>query len=420
MAFKGSSRVFKRDRDGEASFGRKPSWQIVLGVAVTAASFATACGGSKSAPATIGSSSTTGSPAKQGTTLPTRFSLVDGTPSETIYAVDVYGAAASGGAAVLAGYVAQEGHVYGRVEESGSHEAAIWRTENGTSWTRVAKSALASSGEIHDVIVSHGAFIAVGTARRGGRDMTAVWRSTHRGSDWTLVNAPDLNSPGAILSVAASGKRLVASGLRGDSYHAATWISTDGGSSWHLAPNLPGGAAYAVAAVEHGFVAGGPADDRSAAFWVSPDGRTWKRSSALERASTDYVESIAAHGNTLVAVGLDSAWVSSDGGTTWRTTKPPATTARPAAVFLCVRAVGGGFVIAGHVQSSTSDGFRTNERDSPMAWTSLDGVSWRSIELPSKTDQEGGQAVLDFRHSIYVGGVRSSRSSQPLVVWRAK
>lgn len=225
---------------------------------------------------------------------------------------------------------------------------------------------------------------AGGTFAFGYADGAALWHSTD-GVEWARITH-DFGSGAAITDLSASGFGMVAVGIdwSGDRPVAAAWTSV-GGVEWvrvpHDADVFAGATARinAVTSGSFGLVAVGQACEADPgpcpgrpAFWLSPDGSSWRRVLLDDVGS---VLDVTIGGPGLVAVGTvgdgaqDAAvWVSSDAlswtriesdgfggeGNQWM--------ARVAALPTIVVAVGGEWTEA------------TGPRS--MVWNSVDGMAW--------------------------------------------
>ena len=169
--------------------------------------------------------------------------------------------------------------------------------------------------------------IAAGT--RGDTD-AAIWRSDD-GSHWARVAARDLGGRGnqGIDDLQTLGDLLVAGGFddaHGAGKDAAVWVSRDGTRWTENTRGALGGPGdqvisrvYPTASTSAGLpqlVAGGfevVGGDRNAALWYSDDGRTWTRETRsadpLGGPGAQEIESILAVGHAfpLVAVGADGS-----------------------------------------------------------------------------------------------------------------
>jgi class 3 adenylate cyclase len=237
-------------------------------------------------------------------------------------------------------------------------------------------------------------FVAVGQDDASGSPDAAVWTSGN-GSTWTR-QAPDaLTEPGGqgMLGVAAGGPGFVGVGFRGNggTLDAAVWTSKDG-REWTAVEGDPGlegprnEVMNRVAQTEVGLVAvgyQGLGGDRDAAAWVSDDGFAWHQAEVPEQQrdqGTQEMRGIAARGNNLVAVGEDglsgnydaAAWFSKDGTRWQRRPQPPDVFGGPGEqIMTSLVASGSGFVAVGW---STV----TSDLDAQV-WTSEDGMEWSRL-----------------------------------------
>jgi hypothetical protein len=134
---------------------------------------------------------------------------------------------------------------------------AIWTSKDGLSWT-----------------------LAAGQAKGpGGRPQAVIWTSRD-GVTWKRITAAQagLASAQSISYAASAGQDTVISGTLG-SAAAATWLSTDGGSTWtpvtvpadHGAGNTISG----LASDGSGLIAVRPGKADGGIAYFSPNGLTW-------------------------------------------------------------------------------------------------------------------------------------------------
>ena len=214
----------------------------------------------------------------------------------------------------------------GHDNSTGSMDAAVWTSEDGTTWKRQTSSFFGGRG--HDDMVGMAAFgeelvvVGFGTTEAGERD-AAVW--VESGGLWSRIEDGSLGGEGdqQMTAVLAAGPGLVAVGFddsRGDQ-DAAVWTSTDG-RDWERAPTAaifdrPGAQTmYTLVQVGSALVAGGssdtPAGDTDGAIWLSADGTSWTRlapasaaAAALGGLGRQRINSLVVFGRRLLAVGSE-------------------------------------------------------------------------------------------------------------------
>jgi hypothetical protein len=177
-----------------------------------------------------------------------------------------------------------------------AQEAAVYLSEDGTTWRKVTNPE-DMLGQLIDVVATDDGVFAVGGVVT--TDAAAVWHSTD-GETWERVGA---DFPNAFLwSIAEGGPGLVAVGWRRTPEPTVSvWVSADAGVTWKLAPH-PEGSAIAEAtdvavlpdgslamvgslfdgawprtltATPMGLVAAGSAGEMLGGAWVSTDGLAW-------------------------------------------------------------------------------------------------------------------------------------------------
>lgn len=320
-------------------------------------------------------------------------------PSSTVVGRDwtLTGPLPESAGAVLAGIASSSDVVVvvGLLKTGNATNAAVWESQDGTTWTRDPDAAGFENHGLLAVALGSGRFVALGaTCGSVECEGQAYWTSTD-GISWSfagdvggvccLMNAIAAGGPGFVavgadqstgfpqtpadgaVSLSSSGKRwrviqgepafkavtfgsvvaggpgLVASGFNGK---PGVWTSTDGQSWEESASDFGTGEIQAVAAGGPGFVAVGR-DGQSAMSWTSTDGVTWARASTT--LGPGVMHSIIAIGGRVVAGGnaggAAAVW-SSDDGMHWIEDTGPAASAadinRMAAFGTALIAIGSG------------------------------------------------------------------------------
>jgi len=274
-------------------------------------------------------------------------------------------AVVAGGPGLIAGgHVGPVDDVWdGSAAEDGT--AAIWVSEDGTTWDRVPQDELSFSGSgaiIYDIMIGGPGYVAVGATFEGGTG-AAVWLSED-GYSWTRVESPSFaESP--MYAVAAGGPGIVAIG------DSAIWFSSDG-LEWQPAAQ-PYGSLNAVTYSNLGFVAVGHKCGRMYASevdvgegvltacyphaWISADGLNWER--------VDLVTNIGEWPGSRASDG----WVGS--------------------FALAVIDLGDRVLIAGKSADTPPEYVDMH----PTFWTSTDGTEWNARILEAKA--VGGMSKPD-------------------------
>ena len=197
-----------------------------------------------------------------------------------------------------------------------SEEAAVYLSEDGTSWRKV-ETAEQMTGQMIDLVATDDGLFAVGGVP--GADSAGIWRSTD-GEAWERVGG-DIEHA-FLWSIAEGGPGLVAVGWRRDPEpSAAVWTSIDG-SEWTLAPDPEGYELYEgtdVVDLDGTLVmVGSSLASQEGRFWTSTDGLEWTIADApgLE---TAYPRTLVETPSGVIAVGggedmAGTAWISTDGG----------------------------------------------------------------------------------------------------------
>ncbi len=212
--------------------------------------------------------------------------------------------------------------------------AAVWASTDGESWLRVAHDEGVFGGpgdqRMEAVMAPAGAegWVAVGSDTGTGSQDAAVWRSPD-GLTWSRVRDDDaLAGPGdqRLADVATGPAGLVAVGVDGET--ASAWTSGDA-LTWSRTGIGPGRASGLAAGSGGGLVAVGSAvgEGLDAAVWRSADGLEWSRVGAddLGGPLDQELTAVSVGEELSVAVGRTSrgggddaaASASGDGGATW-------------------------------------------------------------------------------------------------------
>ena len=275
----------------------------------------------------------------------------------------------------------------------------------------------AAASQLFGIAPAGDGFVAVGVQQPPAE---AILLRSHDGVRWEPDAAWTPAEGTAAIAVASDGSRtvVVGSGHAG----AAAWAGSDG--TWTAADpaglgGSPGATAMtAVVAHDGGFVGVGYRDDpanaaASAAVWRSTDGLSWRADAASPAFAGGRMWSVAARGDTLVAVGTDgdptygpaAAWVSTDG--TWRR----AEVASPDGVMRAVTSTADGFVAVGY--ATTDDGARV--------WRSADGTTWSPVDDQASLDNHSSPirmlSVAADERGLVAGGWRADAANGSSAAW---
>ena len=206
-------------------------------------------------------------------------------------------------------------------------DAAVWTSPDGITWSRVPHDEAVFGGTKDEAMLSVVAggpgLVSVGSFGKGGDHDAIVWTSTD-GLTWSLVAHDEAVFGGESMQVmhrvVAGGPGLLVFGLNGpfDAGSAVVWFSTDG-TTWTRVPHhddvfggrgaqtIVGGVAAGPGIVAVGW--DGPFDARDAAAWASTDGISWARlphdDEALGGLRDQQMLDVVAAGPGLVAVGFE-------------------------------------------------------------------------------------------------------------------
>jgi len=301
---------------------------------------------------------------------------------------------------------------------SGGGDAAVWTSPDGISWSRVPHDEAVFGGgdfqEMVSVTVGGPGLVAVGMGR--GFHDAAVWTSPD-GISWSRVlDKEDIFSGGGeqwMRSVTAGGPGLVAVGvdILDNEFDAAVWTSPDG-ISWSRVPHDEAVFGGEGDQAMSGVVAGGPGlvavgsdlsgGDDDAAVWTSPDGISWTRvphdEAVFGGEGDQWMRRLTAGGPGLVAVGADfsaaAVWTSSDGISWSRVPHDDAVFGGEGNQVMLSVTVGGSGLVAVGLERSGGDAVAA-------VWTSPDGISWSRV--PHDESVFGGESNLEM-FSVTVGG----------------
>lgn len=207
----------------------------------------------------------------------------------------------------------------------------VWRTDNGTEWSKVA-SAPWPSRAYHAFMELKGCLYVM-----GGQSVSFVkpfyndvWRSCDDGKTWqSLGNAPWRARAGVAFTT-HKGRMYIAGGCYGSSIgkgrkflsdvwssaDGITWVETTSNASWspRSGPRLVSfNDTLLIVAGERGFTP----DVQLRDVWQSSDGKRWKLLTAEPGWSARSGHGVVVHGNELLVIAgwpyLHDMWSSADG-----------------------------------------------------------------------------------------------------------
>jgi hypothetical protein len=302
--------------------------------------------------------------------------------------------------------------------------AAAWYSDDGLTWTRVSDFAADEFSVAAAVAAGERGLATVGAADTDA----SVWTSAD-GRTWQRLTLPAFHAETQIRMTAVTSWRggFVAAGYTGSlvgPIRAAFWISADG-RDWRrvaderafadsrvagLATTAEGAALVAVGA------AGDAKTATGAVAWRSTDGDTWERAPDAATLRGAVMHSVAAGQGRLVAVGSDLAatravvWESAD-GLTW-TQAPDDPTLDNFGLKIEMRDVswtGSGYLAGGHRLFGT-------QYPSAVIWTSSDGRTWtRAADVPVLSQGKVQGVSAGGPGLVAVGSIGSPDFSIPTV-----
>ena len=313
---------------------------------------------------------------------------------------------------------------------------AAWFSEDGFEWSRVFDGDWVDNADVgvagfHAVErTPDGLVVGVGSAEnQAGDAVAAVWVSPD-GESWERVARETFASGTAIVDVAWGPRGLVAVGGI-DGSEAAIWQSPDG-YSWSRVdtagqPFEATGEVSTIAALEDGYVAGGPGlgDQQGGpvTLWTSPDGLNWDRVQTIAAGNARAI--VVA--DTGIAVGGAAYDTDGDHAAVWvgpvfdpsappPDPQPPTTAEVPEALpvpgpgmeweRIESEALDPGFIWAvtssddlivavGEVQYFVDVDPAFGETPNGVVWASADGVEWTRIDDPGIFGGDGPQIISD-------------------------
>jgi hypothetical protein len=270
------------------------------------------------------------------------------------------------------------------------------RRPSGSGWVplTVAAGAIEGSAHVTGVVTAGPGVVAIGNSLADGDDGCRVGRA----HTWTSTDGRTWRESAVLVDanferVVAGDERMYALGYSGWQYEPSpegcgwghgrrvAWSSVDG-ATWQLIDGLPADEAFfmTTAAEAHGALvaflteqsAVGEEPTRATQVWRATDSG-WVHTTTIEDALI--VQATSAEG-VLVALGFvepdqetSQAWVSSDGGATWR-----AASALPRGTQLFSVAAGANGLVGVGARAGRS-GIGT-----PVVATSSDGLTWTVSE----------------------------------------
>jgi hypothetical protein len=300
----------------------------------------------------------------------------------------------------------------------GTGTGGPWASEDGRTWTPCVVDG-PDGATVAAVAPGPGggaAFVAVGSVGGMGSNLPAAFASAD-GRRWSAVEGQPAFDPlpgyeQAQLSYVASAEAVsVAAGTEWGTAGQRPFVlvSSDGRRWERVGEPLAGSGPRALVATDAGFVMAGAANAPAgqithAAFWTSPDGRSWEAGMDIPAFANAEPQALAVGHDTIVAVGFravvfgegasggglaPAVWVSSDGRSWvaaaetaglgwWPAGRPtPAPGALSGTMMGAVASLPDGFVAVGArwginpAAASPPDG---------QARITTQGISWRSVD----------------------------------------
>jgi hypothetical protein len=370
-------------------------------------------------PADLGAStgptpSSTATPSSGPTTPPSPASSTPSSPVSGAAWTGIRLQAVDGGPVGVSTVAAWAGGYIALGQPSDRNPLAAWTTSDGRTWTALPSGTFGVASSALAAPIPGGVMVAVEDAT----GQVTIHRSAD-GMTWTSNPGPTLCSVNTCPSVRTLALSLPDT-LAGNEAGVAAITSPDGvafsgdGITWQSVP-LPGPAAaqvQGVASFGTGFVAVGVdgTTQRSPVAWWSSDGLNWTRATVEAHPGDGFTAVYAAEGG-LVALsstggvpGLTSFWTSPDGHS-WKLSS-----ANPMGVVQAGEGVGS----ANGVFSG--DGTRLLGYDpgatgsSADYWTSLDGTDWTKLAVTGDTTVA---SIFDLSPFLMRDGILFSGATGP-------
>ncbi len=296
----------------------------------------------------------------------------------------------------------------GSVTTDGNRTPAVWRTADGTTWTRLETAPKSPYGFLSELtttaVAADGRAAAIGQASGGthGNPRIGSWYldgATLREvvADVELYGGP---RQGSVNEMAAGPAGFVVVGTRtdrNDRTGAAAWTSPDAHEAFVIADadpaleSAPGETvrAFAVAGSAAGYLAAGDRFvsgtgrlDSDAVLWTSADGRTWRRldDPSLGGPASETPQVAVAWRRGWAVAGTETAngrtgvvvWSSPD-GRVWHRTRvaPLGTDPDPLSAVTSLAVVGDGLVVGARLGSRLA------------VATATDATHWKALRLPA-------------------------------------
>jgi hypothetical protein len=301
--------------------------------------------------------------------------------------------------------------------------AEAWSSVDGLTWTRSGALPVGDGSIANGVAVSDSLVAVVGSTKTDA----AAWLSTD-GRAWEAVESAGFHDPAEIRISAVVPWRngFVAVGHVGSlvgAIRAAFWVSDDGRTWRRVAdsPDFADSRAVYLAVSEGVLVAVGAAGDAKrstgAVTWRATDPDRWERSPTDEVLDGAVMNAVAAGPQGFVAVGNDAdsqravAWRSDD-GMTW-TRAPEASALENYGLRIEMRAVAwtpAGYVAGGHLLFGT-------QFPAAVVWTSPDGLIWTRAREPASFSQGKIEGIAAGGPGIVAVGSFGSPDFSIPTVW---
>lgn len=217
---------------------------------------------------------------------------------------------------------------------------AIWTSPDGLNWTLAATHGISPQqpGDQFLVLTNTGqGFLAAGEAATAGGGTQAVIWTSHDGLTWQRKTATQLGltalggtAQGIVYGAARGPDTVISGGVVGGGNVSATWLSTDGGSTWttvtvpadHGAGASISGLGFdgsGLVAVRPGQGANGGPDGVA---YFSPNGQDWQYAGTIDAAGGWSPSVVKGSTNGFVATGTTTAgqivaYTSTGTGGTW-------------------------------------------------------------------------------------------------------
>jgi hypothetical protein len=167
----------------------------------------------------------------------------DGLTWEPVDVTGIPGPVDLNAVAVVDGTLVAVGSKRNGVDTGGaSFEAAVWRSDDGASWTEVALPGVVPQPDYRDESVAAHVTTSDGRVLAGGSlaQRAAIWSSTDGGVTWSRIESVDVEELYQVSGLVADGSTVLVSGsVKGQESGSRLLRSDDGGATYQPSADQP-------------------------------------------------------------------------------------------------------------------------------------------------------------------------------------